>query len=54
MSKRKKKKKELIGTISALDLIKKTRGPEEINFQTGAYNTKKDKPRDKNWKRWDY
>lgn len=50
----KKKKKEKIGTISVNDLLKKTRGIQEISFRSGAFQTKKDKPRDKNWRKWDY
>lgn len=48
----KKKKKEKIGTISATDLLKQTRGIQEISFRSGAFQTKKDKPRDKNWRKW--
>lgn len=48
----KKKKKEKIGTIFANDLLKKTRGMQEISFRSGAFQTKKDKPRNKNWKKW--
>lgn len=47
----KKKKKEKIGTISGLDLIKKSRPPQDIPFRTGSYQTKKDEPRDKSYKR---
>lgn len=48
----KKKKKEKIGMISGADLLKQTRGEQYIPFRTGSYQTKKDKPRDKNWKKW--
>ena len=48
----KKKKKEKIGMISAETLLKQTRGEQYIPFRTGDYQTKKDRPRDKNWKRW--
>lgn len=48
-----KKKVENIGTIDGLELLKKTREPQYIRFRTGKYQTKKDKPRDKNWKKWD-
>lgn len=48
----KKKKKENIGMISANDLLKKTIGIQEISFRSGAFQTKKDKPRDKNWRKW--
>lgn len=47
-----KKKTQKIGTIKGNDLLKKTRGINEISFRTGGYQTKKDKPRDKNWKKW--
>lgn len=48
----KKKKVEKIGTIDALELLKKTREPQNISFKTGGYQTKKDRPRNKNWKKW--
>lgn len=48
-----KKKKQNIGTIDGLELLKKTRPPQHTTFRTGAYQTKKDKPRDKNWRKWD-
>lgn len=48
----KKKKKEKIGTINGLELLKKTREPQTISFRTGHYETQKDKPRDKNWRKW--
>ena len=48
----KKKKKEKIGTITGIDLLKQTRGIQEVSFRTGSFKTKKDKPRDKNWKKW--
>ena len=47
-----KKKKEKIGMISGVDLLKQTRGEQYIPFRTGGYQTKKDKPRDKNWRKW--
>lgn len=47
-----KKKIEKIGVISGTDLLKKTRGSQNITFRTGGYQTKKDKPRDKNWRKW--
>lgn len=50
----KRKKTEKIGMISGIDLLKKTRGTQEISFRSGAFQTKKDKPRDKNWRKWDY
>lgn len=48
----KKKKVEKIGTIDALELLKKTREPQNISFKTGSHQTKKDRPRNKNWKKW--
>lgn len=48
----KKKKKINIGTIDGLELLKKTREPQDIKFRTGKYQTKKDRPRDKNWRKW--
>ncbi len=50
----KRKKTEKIGMISGIDLLKKTRGTQEISFRSGAFQTKKDKPRNKNWRKWDY
>ena len=50
----KRKKTEKIGMISGIDLLKKTRGEQNISFRTGSFQTKKDKPRDKNWRKWDY
>lgn len=47
----KKKKVEKIGTISGLDLIRKSRPPQDISFRTGRYMTRKDRPRDKSYKR---
>ena len=49
-----KGKKVTLGTINGKDLLKKTRGTQDIPFRTGSYQTKKDKPRDKNWRKWDY
>lgn len=48
----KKKKKQHVGTISALELIKKSAPMQDIPFRTGRYITKKDRPRDKNWRNW--
>ena len=47
----KKKKPEKIGTISGLEMIKKSRPPQDISFRTGRYMTQKDRPRDKSYKR---
>lgn len=46
------KKKENIGTIEGLELLKKTRGFQKGRFKTGWFKTQKDRPRDKNWKKW--
>lgn len=48
----KKKSKMKIGTVKATDLLKATRGTYTPTFRSGAFETKKDKPRDKNWKKW--
>ena len=47
-----KKKKETVGVISGVELLKQTRGQQVVGFRTGGYQTKKDKPRDKNWRKW--
>ena len=47
-----KKKKETIGVISGFELIKKSAPPQTIPFRTGKHITKKDRPRDKQWKNW--
>ena len=47
-----KKKKEIIGVISGIELIKKSGAPQIIPFKTGRHITKKDRPRDKHWKKW--
>ena len=47
-----KGKKQKIGMINGKDLLKQTRGINEISFRTGGFQTKKDRPRDKNWKNW--
>ena len=48
-----KKKKERIGTIKGIDLVKKSAPIQDILFKTGKYMTEKDRPRDKNWRQWD-
>ena len=40
------------GTIEGLELLKKTRGFQKGGFKTGWFKTQKDRPRDKNWKKW--
>lgn len=40
-----KKKKIKVGTIPGIDLVKKTRPPQDIPFRTGGYKTEKDRPR---------
>ena len=47
-----KKKKQHIGTISSLELIKKSAPIQDIPFRTGKHMTKKDRPRNKNWRTW--
>ena len=47
-----KGKKETIEIITAESLRKSTRGVQSISFRTGGYQTKKDRPRDKNWRKW--
>lgn len=47
-----KGKKEKIGVIKGSELRAKTRGIQYVPFRTGSYQTKKDKPRDKNWRKW--
>lgn len=39
----KKKKTQKIGTISGLDVLKHTRGPQDIPFRTGVYADKRKK-----------
>ena len=50
---KKKKKKEKIGTIKGIDVLKKSAPMQGIPFKTGKHITEKDRPRDKNWKKWD-
>ena len=38
-----KKKTQKIGTISGLDVLKHTRGPQDIPFRTGVYTDKRKK-----------
>ena len=47
-----KKKKEKIGTIKGIDLVKKSAPIQNIPFRTGQHTTEKDRPRDKNWRTW--
>ena len=39
----KKKKTQKVGTISGLDVLKHTRGPQDIPFRTGVYTDKRKK-----------
>ena len=48
-----KGKKETIGIISGMELLKKTRGTSRPSFRTKVYQTEKDRPRDKNWRKWE-
>ena len=47
-----KKKKINVGTIKGYDLAKATMPVFQVNFKTGGYITQKDRPRDKNWRKW--
>lgn len=47
----KKKKKEKVGTIKGIDVIRQTKPVQDIPFRTGKYLTEKDRPRDKSYKR---
>ena len=47
-----KKKKETIGIIKAVDLLKKSAPKADIPFKTGMQMTEKDRPRDKIYKKW--
>ena len=47
-----KGKKQTIGKIDGMELLKKSRGVQRTYFRTGTYQTQKDRPRDKNWKKW--
>ena len=38
-----KKKTEKIGTINGLDVLKHTRGPQDIPFRTGVHTDKRKK-----------
>ena len=38
-----KKKTEKIGTISGIEMLKQTRGPQDIPFRTGVYTDKRKK-----------
>ena len=48
-----KKKKEKIGTISAEELLRQTRGISKPSFREARYMTEKDRPR-KKYKPKDY
>ena len=48
----KKRKKETIGVIKGVDLIKKSAPRAEISFKSGKYMTAKDRPRDKSYKKY--
>ena len=47
-----KKKKEVIGLISGRALVRQTRPEQNIPFRTGGHLTKKDRPRDKSYKKY--
>ena len=44
-------KKETIGVIKGIDLVKKSAPKANIPFRAGKYMTQKDRPRDKSYKR---
>ena len=44
--------KQKIGIIKGLDLYSKTKGRQIPVFRTGKHQTEKDRPRDKNWRKW--
>ena len=44
--------KQKIGIIKGLDLYNKTKGRQIPVFRTGKLQTEKDRPRDKNWRKW--
>ena len=39
----KKKKTQTIGTISAIEVLRQTRPPQDIPFRTGSYTDKRKK-----------
>lgn len=41
----KKKKKEKVGVISGMEVVRKSRPPQDIPFRTGGHLTQKDRPR---------
>lgn len=47
----KKKKKEIVSVIKGIDIVRQTRPMQDIPFRTGGHLTKKDRPRDKSYKR---
>ena len=47
-----KRKKEKIGVIKGVDLLKKSAPKADVSFRTGRYMTDKDRPRDKSYKRY--
>lgn len=49
-----KGKREVIGVIKGIDLIKKSAPKADISFRTGKYMTAKDRPRDKSYKKEEY
>ena len=53
MSKKNKKRTEVIGVISGLDLLKKSREPQDIPFHTGAYIDKRKKREKVNKRNYD-
>ena len=47
----KSKEKAMVIDINEINL---KNADHSVNFRTGGYMTKKDRPRDKNWRAWSY
>ena len=48
-----KKKKQHIATIRGLERALAAKPYYVVRFRTGKHDGVKDKPRDKNWRKWD-
>ena len=53
MAKKNKKRTEVIGVINGLDLLKKSREPQDIPFRTGGYVDKRKKREKVNKRNYD-
>ena len=49
---KKKRKKEIIGIIKGIDLVKKSSPRVKLSFKSGKYMIEKDRPRDKSYKKY--